>query len=184
MFRPVIRLQDQAELLTDYVREGDSILDVGCGTGYLSKYLEEMYAVKPTGLDVKDVREQPITFYSLDGASIPFPARTFDCVLLSYSLHHAHDPEQLIRECHRVARRTIIVFEDLPHHLFSRLMLSIHVSIFAARYPSKPARSPHYREALKWLGDHVIHVTQIAIPPKWLHRLYPRFLLVYTLSND
>ena len=184
MFRPVIRLQDQAEMLNDYVHAGASILDVGCGTGYLSKYLEEMYAVKSTGLDVKDLREQPITFYSFDGTTIPFPTWTFDCVLLSYSLHHAHDPVQLIQECHRVARRTIIVFEDLPRHLFASLMLFIHVWIFAVRYPSGPARSPRYREALKWLGDRAVDVTQTAIPPKWLHTLYPRFLLVYTLSTD
>jgi SAM-dependent methyltransferase len=184
MFRPEIRLQDQAEMLRDYVRQGDSILDVGCGTGYLSKYLKEMHAVEPIGVDVKDFREHPIPFHSFDGTSIPFPERAFDHVLISYALHHAHDPGTLIQECRRVARRTVIVFEDLPDHLFGRLMLFIHVSIFALSYPFRPAKGEQYRSALNRLGDQATNIIRIAIPPKWLHILYPRFLVVYALSND
>jgi SAM-dependent methyltransferase len=184
MFRPAIRLQYEAEMLRDYVRQGDSILDVGCGTGYLSKYLNEMYAVEPMGVDVKDFREHPISFRSFDGTLIPFPERAFDHVVISYALHHAHDPRTLIQECRRVARRSIIVFEDLPDHLFGRLILFLHVSIFALSYPFRPAKSAHYRSALNRLGDHATNVVRIAIPPKWLHVLYPRFLLVYALSDD
>jgi ubiquinone/menaquinone biosynthesis C-methylase UbiE len=171
-------------MLGDYVRQGESILDVGCGTGHLSKCLEEMYAVKATGLDVRDVRAQPILFRSFDGTSIPFPERTFDHVLLSYALHHAQDPGTLIQECRRVARRSIIVFEDLPDHLFGRVMLFVHLWAFATFYPFKPAKMAQYRSALKWLGDQARNVVRIAIPPKWLHVLYPRFLLVYVLSDD
>jgi len=184
MFRPAIRLQYQAEMLRDYVRQGDSILDVGCGTGYLSKYLKEIYAVEPIGVDVKDFREHPIAFRTFEGTSIPFPERTFDHVLISYALHHVQDPRTLIQECRRVARRTIIVFEDLPDHLFGRLMLFLHIWIFALSYRFKPAKRAHYRSALNQLADDATNVVRIAIPPKWLHVLYPRFLLVYALSDD
>lgn len=67
MVRPAIRGRDQAEMLGDYVRRGDSLLDVGCGTGYLSKCLEEMHGAEPTGLDVKDFRAAPISLRSFDG---------------------------------------------------------------------------------------------------------------------
>src|SRR6266403_4053040 len=76
-----IRLRNQAEMLADYVRRGDSILDVGCGTGYLCKYLEEMYGAEPTGLDVKDFRVAPIAFRNFDGTSIPFADKAFDHVV-------------------------------------------------------------------------------------------------------
>lgn len=33
MFRPEVRLRDQAEMLGDYVRQGESVLDVGAGPG-------------------------------------------------------------------------------------------------------------------------------------------------------
>jgi SAM-dependent methyltransferase len=184
MFRPEVRLRDQAEMLGDYVRQGESVLDVGCGTGYLSKNLEEMYAVKPMGLDVKDFRARPISFRSFDGTSIPFPDRTFDHVLISFALHHAQDPMTLIQECRRVVRHTIIVFEDLPDRLFGRIMLFLHLEIFALFYPIRHARSEHYRSALEWLGGQAIHVVRIAMPPEWLHFLYPRYLLVYALSDD
>jgi len=183
IFRPAIRLREQAAMLGDYVRAGESVLDVGCGTGYFSRYLEEMYAVKPMGLDVKDFRAAPISFRSFDGTSIPFPDRTFDHVLLSFALHHAHDPMTLIQECRRVARRTAFVFEELPDRLFGRILLFLHVWIFALFYPFRPARSAHYRSALAWLTGQAIDVVRIDMPPEWLRGLYPRFLLVYTLSD-
>jgi SAM-dependent methyltransferase len=183
LFRPSIRLREQAEMLGDYVRQGESVLDVGCGAGYLSKYLEEMYAVKPTGLDVTDFRAIPISFRSFDGTSIPFPERTFDHVVLSFVLHHSHDPMTLIQECHRVARRNIIIFEDLPDRLFGRIRLFLHVSICALFYSFRPARNADYRFALVWLNDKAVDVVRIAMPPERL-TLYPRFLLVYAFADD
>jgi len=184
MLRPEVRLQEQGEMLADYVNAGDTVLDVGCGTGYLSANLEDMYDVKPTGLDVQDIRERSIDFNTFDGTSIPFPDRSFDHVLLSYALHHSQDPTALIQECRRVARNSIIVFEDLPDHLFGRFMLYIHIWIFALRYPFQPAKLTQYRSALRWLHGQATGVVQIAIPPQWLHVLYPRDLLVYSLSDD
>jgi SAM-dependent methyltransferase len=181
LFRAAIRLREQAEMLGDYIRQGESVLDVACGAGYLSKYLEEMYAAKPTGLDVTDFRAVPISFRSFDGTSIPFPERTFDHVVLSFVLHHSHDPMTLVQECRRVARRSIMIFEDLPETLFGRIRLFLHVSICALFYPFRPAGIADYRSALMWLNNKAVNVVRIAMPPE-RPTLYPRFLLVYRLS--
>ncbi|BBX96989.1 class I SAM-dependent methyltransferase [Mycobacterium lacus] len=103
LLRPAVRLREQAEALADCLGGGDSALDVGCGTGYLSAYLQEMYGVDPTGVDVKDSRRARIPFREFDGTSIPFPDNAFDHVVLSEVLHHSHDPMALVKECHRVA---------------------------------------------------------------------------------
>src|SRR4029077_13578419 len=107
VMQPAVRLREQAAALADYVHQGDSVLDVGCGTGDLSAYLREMYGAVPTGIDVKDFRETDIEFSEFGGTSIPFPDRSFDHVILSEVLHHSHDPVTLISECRRVARRRV-----------------------------------------------------------------------------
>ena len=79
-------------------------------------------------MDVKDFRVAPIAFRTFDGTSIPFADKAFDHVVLCFTLHHSHDPMALIQECRRVARRSIIVFEDLPDSRFGKLKVSLHVT--------------------------------------------------------
>lgn len=184
VMQPAVRLREQAEALADYVGEGDSVLDVGCGTGHLSAYLREMYGVIPTGIDVKDSRQAEVSFTEFDGTSIPFPDNSFDHVVLSEVLHHSHDPVRLIAECDRVARRRVIVFEDMPEGVVGKLALQAHVQAFAyyRRYPFRPARLDEYRQALAWLATKAVRVTRHPQPPEWL-TVYPRVLYVYELTD-
>ena len=61
------RNRNQAEALRDYVHPGESVLDVGCGAGYLTKSLEETLSVEATGLDVQDFRAVEVPFREFDG---------------------------------------------------------------------------------------------------------------------
>ncbi len=81
--QPALRLRDQAEALAGYIERGDTVLDVGCGTGYLSAYLRDMYGADPTGIDVTDARVTDIAFVEFDGTSIPFPDNSFDHVAMT-----------------------------------------------------------------------------------------------------
>jgi SAM-dependent methyltransferase len=181
-----IRLRKQAELLGDYLRPGNSILDVGCGPGYICQFLQEMYGVEPTGVDVKDFRVAQIPFREFDGISIPFLDQSFDHVILSFTLHHSHDPQALIEECHRVARRSLLVFEDLPDTRLGKAMVFVHVQAFQRFFRLQVPKGVDYRAALGWLADKAVNVTRVPMPAKGFDRLYsvPRFLVVYTLSED
>ena len=184
VLRPPERLRVQAEALADYLNRGDSVLDVGCGTGYLSERVEEMYGVRPCGVDVRDFREAPIPFRRFDGTSIPFPDKSFDHVVLSEVLHHSHDPMALLTECCRVARRSIILFEDMPDGPVGKLILYLHVRIFARRYdyPFKAASIREYRSALAWLHDNTACVARIPQEPEWF-TVYPRILFVCDVTR-
>ena len=180
-----IRNRAQAEMLEDHVRRGERVLDVGCGSGYLSNCLQEMYAVEATGLDIRDFRTKPIAFQSFDGTSIPFPDKSFDHVLLSFTLHHSHDPMTLIRECHRVARRSIMAFEDLPQNRPGEMLVALHVDAYRLLYRTGTPRSAAYRAALDWLGEQAVNVVRTPMPYEWIDRIYvPRFLLVHKLSEE
>lgn len=189
VMQPAARLREQAReqarALADYVGPADTVLDVGCGTGLLSAYLREMYKVVPTGIDVEDIRKADIAFTEFDGTSIPFPDNSFDHVVLSEVLHHSRDPVRLIAECDRVARRRIMVFEDMPEGLVGKLALQAHVQAFAHhhRYPFRPARLDEYRQALAWLATKGVDVKRIVQSPERL-TVSPRVLLVYDLGAE
>ena len=184
VLRPPERLRVQAEALADYLDRGDSVLDVGCGTGYLSASVQEMYGVRPFGVDVRDFREAKIPFQLFDGTSIPFPDKSFDHVVLSEVLHHSHAPMALLAQCRRVARRSILLFEDLPDGRVGKLILYLHVRIFARRYdyPFKAASIRDYRGALARLDDNTSCVARIPQEPTWF-TVYPRVLFVCDVTN-
>jgi SAM-dependent methyltransferase len=184
VLRPPERLRVQAEALCDYLDPGDSVLDVGCGTGHLSANMQEMYGVRASGVDVRDFRNDQIPFQLFDGTSIPFPDGSFDHVVLSEVLHHSHDPMALLTECLRVARRSIILFEDMPEGRVGKLILYLHVRIFARRYdyPFQAASIRAYRSALAWLHEHTSCSARIPQEPEWF-TVYPRVLLVYDVTT-
>jgi SAM-dependent methyltransferase len=184
VLRPPERLRVQAEALCDYLDPGDSVLDVGCGTGHLSANMQEMYGVRASGVDVRDFRNDQIPFQLFDGTSIPFPDGSFDHVVLSEVLHHSHDPLALLTECLRVARRSIILFEDMPEGRVGKLILYLHVRIFARRYdyPFQAASIRAYRSALAWLHEHTSCSARIPQEPEWF-TIYPRVLLVYDVTT-
>ncbi|KZS74517.1 SAM-dependent methyltransferase [Mycobacterium kansasii] len=183
VMRPSARLRRQAEALAGYLDEGDTVLDVGCGTGHLSAYLQQMYGVDASGVDVQDSRKTPISFRLFDGTAIPYCDSAFDHIVLSEVLHHSHDPAALVKECHRVARRSVMVFEDMPDGRLGKLILRAHVELFARyyRYPFPPANIGAYRCALNWLGQNASRVKRFPQPPEWLS-VYPRVLSVYLLK--
>jgi len=96
-----------------------SVLDVGSGRGYIAKEISKDNK-KVQCLDVKDhnLTDLPLKIY--DGKKIPFKANSFDTVLVCYVLHHADDPIGLLKECIKVSRRRIIIFEDNADSLLTK----------------------------------------------------------------
>ncbi|WP_172831684.1 class I SAM-dependent methyltransferase [Mycobacterium asiaticum] len=178
------RLESQARMLGDHINRGDTVLDVGCETGHLCKYLADMHGAVATGIDVHDAVTVPIDFSVFDGRSIPFEDNAFDHVVLSFVLHHANDPMQLIKECRRVARRSIIAFEDLPETRVEKALTKFHIGAFRLAYRLESAGD--YRTALEWAGEQADNVSQTPLPLDWFDVLYrvPHVMLIYRFGND
>jgi SAM-dependent methyltransferase len=92
------------------VTENMSVLDVGCGPGYVAAAAAERGATS-RGLDfskqmVAIAQEMfpEIEFCEGDAQNLPFAAATFDRVLANFALLHLSDPERACAEAFRVLK--------------------------------------------------------------------------------
>ncbi len=128
------RLAYQAGLLTPYVDQSSTVLDVGCGNGLLASHLQHLAGCMVIATDITDSRATNVEFVLFDGRSLPFPNASIDYVTLSFVLHHSGEPVALCHEVLRVARRGIFVFEDIPRAVFQRAVLATHIVFFSWLY--------------------------------------------------
>ena len=116
-------------LLTPHLEPGASVLDIGCGEGYVLDELVARGVTGVQGVDIVDIRrnkDYPFRLY--DGETLPFPDRSFDLVVLSFVLHHVPNERKLVllEEALRVSRGKIVVVEDTPSTAFDRVMNRRH----------------------------------------------------------
>jgi len=90
---------------------GETLLDVGCGTGHWSSFFAEM-GYRVTGIDVApemvEVAQSTVpdwTFQVADAHDLPFEDGTFDVVAAMATLEFLPDPAAAVREMARCARR-------------------------------------------------------------------------------
>ncbi len=100
---------EQAVLDAIALEGGESLLDVGCGTGsLLERLVREGHAGRLVGLDTSPAAIAAVR--SLDGVqpvladavSLPFASGEFDVVCARHMLYHVSDPTQAVREAYRV----------------------------------------------------------------------------------
>jgi SAM-dependent methyltransferase len=87
-----------------------SILDVGCGPGYVAVAAAERGA-KATGLDfsgemvaIAQTISPHLEFHEGDAQNLPFPEQSFDRVLANFALLHLTDPGRACAEAGRVLK--------------------------------------------------------------------------------
>lgn len=107
-------IKDIAEWLSPFMRgecpEGCRILDVGGGTGALAGRLHTATGARVTILDpTPEMLAYVPTSEAIDALQgsaeeIPFPADTFDAVLVTDAFHHFRDQATAVAEFRRVVR--------------------------------------------------------------------------------
>ena len=113
------RTRIMGSLVTGWLEPSASVLDLGTGDGRVARYIADRgWPVTP--VDVRNSsRAKGINPIIYDGMLLPFADDSFDYCLLSTVLHHTPNPELIIREAARVARRLIII-EDIYSTPFGR----------------------------------------------------------------
>jgi SAM-dependent methyltransferase len=105
-----------------------TVLDVGCGNGFIAHHLTGLLGAALVGLDVGPATNARINYLPYDGRHFPLQDKSFDAVLLCYVLHHAQDPRLVLNEVARVLRHggVAIIYEDIPSIWWDRAVCWIH----------------------------------------------------------
>ena len=167
----------------DFLPVGCTTLDIGCGTGYVMKVLEEDFDCVPFGCDVVTPPIRLPRFSLFDGRRLPYADNSFDVAFLIFVLHHAEDPGLLLREAARVAREAVIVVEDTPVLAFDRKWGELHVHSFNKRHRipwrGRVREDSEWRQVFQFSGLHVQHAERLGR----LERLPPVSRTCFVLSS-
>ena len=154
LHRPIYlsRLRELVRCISPHLKEGDQVLDIGCGSGMLGKTLLDSpscpFNVKVQGLERFKRGGEPIEVHLYDGVKIPYANRTFDVVILADVLHHEQDPDRLLREAIRISRRLLIIKD---HQLNGPLAwLRISLIDWAANSPFGVPCRYRYMSPAEW----------------------------------
>jgi ubiquinone/menaquinone biosynthesis C-methylase UbiE len=122
-----LRENEEGRRVALHLGGGQTVLDLGAGTGFMARWLRAETGIRPTLADVVEYgnRDRTLPFVRLhDPLRLPVPDGSFDVVLLMFVLHHVErfeDQEVLIDEALRVARHRLVVVEDTPFSVADRV---------------------------------------------------------------
>ena len=112
-------MRPELELISEWIRPGTRVLDLGCGDGALLAYLHERRQVGGYGLEidsaniVKCIRAGVNVIHAdLEVGLEDFGDSNFDYVIMTQTLQAVRHTERLLDEMLRVGRQGIVTFPN------------------------------------------------------------------------
>jgi methionine biosynthesis protein MetW len=110
--------------ILSWIRQGSSVLDLGCGDGALLSLLVREKDVKAQGIEIDErsihqcvARGLSVFHEDIDRGLSDYSDRSFDYVVLNQSFQQVKQPDIVLKEALRVGRKVIVGFPNFAHYL-------------------------------------------------------------------
>ena len=137
-----------------WLSKTEKVLDVGAGTCNICEILRER-GTEIASLDVRNLSFvdgiSPIIY---DGRKMPFGDKSFDVALILTTLHHTIEPQVVLQEARRVARKIIIIEEIWENEVHKRLtfLLDSLLNLEFINHPHSNKKDVEWRVLFYQLG--------------------------------
>jgi methionine biosynthesis protein MetW len=120
--KPIKRIRVDLQLVADLVAPNTRVLDVGCGDGTLLSYLAAFKQVDARGLEISMARVRAAVSQglsviqgNLETDLKDYPDQAFDYAILSQTLQATVNPEAVLTQLLRIAKRAIVSLPNFGH---------------------------------------------------------------------
>ena len=110
------------QIITNLIKEGSSVLDLGCGNGSLLELLISKKKVRGMGVEIDSKNIQSclekgidVIEQNIDKGLKNFRDDSYDSVLLSETIQVLKSPEMVLLEISRIGKSAIVTFPNFAH---------------------------------------------------------------------
>lgn len=108
--------------ILQWIRQGSSVLDLGCGDGALLDLLVRERSVKAQGIEIDEqaiyqcvAKGLSVFHEDIDHGLSDYADQSFDYVILNQSFQQVKSPDLVLKEALRVGREVIAGFPNFAH---------------------------------------------------------------------
>jgi ubiquinone/menaquinone biosynthesis C-methylase UbiE len=183
-----VRWLRRVEMLSSALQSGDSVLELGCGTGYFTRELVKK-DVQITAIDISpeliekaklEIKSENVSFQVQNAYQTDFGMNRFDAVIGSSVLHHL-EIEKAFSEIYRVLKPGGIIAFTEPNMLNPQIALQKNIPWLKRKLGDSPDETAFFSWKIKKLLQGSGFAEIKVIPFDFLHPAVP-MKLINTLS--
>ena len=128
----ITQRQVEHQTILSWINSGASVLDLGCGNGYLLSLLVREKSIRANGIEVSEesikrcVAAGVSVFQEdIDSGLAEYAEKSFDFVILNHTLQQVRKPNSVLTEALRVGSKTVVGFPNFCY-LTDRFQIFFH----------------------------------------------------------
>jgi methionine biosynthesis protein MetW len=175
--------QPRYRIIAELIEPGSTVLDIGCGDGWLLDYLSRTRNIKGFGIDASAeairMAQARGVFAEVEDVLTWHPDREYDYIVLSEILEHLPNPEEVIDKVRYYFRRAIIA--SIPNIGYYPHRLRLLFGRFPVQWEFHPAEHLRFWTVIdfsNWIHSCGLEVAGIYSSNGFLllHKYWPNLL--------